>query len=77
MMFPERVRASLAHSRCNFAPVHSAHEALGRLMEAVVEVQAEVFKKADERCAVILLAGLVELASLAQTIAEDLCLCER
>ena len=72
--FERMVRAEKASAQRKFDPMVSVHQGWGILEEEVFEVRAEVFKR--DRSKTHLLMELVQVAAVAQRMAEDLSLIE-
>lgn len=70
--FQQEVAAELAQAREDHAPMNSAHEGWAVLLEEVEEVWEEVRKKRKKRSKKKLRAELIQVASTAQRMIEDL-----
>lgn len=75
MTFPEMVSAELARAREKHAPINSLHEGYAVLLEEVEEFWSLVMAGRKRRDRGMALAELVQIAAMAQRIAED-CNCE-
>lgn len=76
MIFASRVEHEMRTIRTLHPPLNSLHEGLAVLQEEVFELQAEVYRRAPDRSRQRLLAELIQVAAVAQRIAEDLKLCD-
>lgn len=70
--FPQLVKAELAAARAGHDPIHSLHEGYAVLLEEVDEFKVEVWKRRSKRKKAEVLAELVQVAAMAQRVAEDL-----
>jgi len=71
-VFSSLVDAEVSEARREHEPLHSAHEALAVIQEELVEFQAEVFRKRQERNEAELLKELIQTAAMCRRAAEDL-----
>ena len=69
--FPDFVKNELERAREQNAPINSVHEGYGVILEEVDEFWAEVCKKKAERDPVNMFNELVQIAAMAQRVAED------
>jgi hypothetical protein len=72
--FAEYVRAELILARSKYRPMASAHEGWAVLREEVDELWDEVRKKPGQRNTHAMYHELVQIAAMAQRMAEDICL---
>lgn len=72
MLFADLVAAELARSREKYPPLHSHHEGHGLLLDEVAEYWAEVRLQRKDALLCSILPELVQVAAVAQRIAEDL-----
>ena len=72
--FADLVAEELASARNGHDPINSLHEGLSVLQEEVFEFQTEVYKRRSKRNLKKTLAELVQVAAMAQRIAEDVLL---
>lgn len=70
-MFQELVKGELANARLHHQPMNSLHEGFAVLLEEMDEFKAEVWKRPGQRSEKRLLEELVQVAAMAQRIAED------
>lgn len=70
-MFSELVKGELADARLHHGSMASLHEGFAILLEEVDELKAEVWKKPAQRRKSDVLAELVQVAAMAQRMAED------
>jgi len=73
--FRDRVLAEIRRVRSKQQPFHSAHEAFAVLLEEVEEFKAEVWTK--RRNEFNMLHELVQIAAVAEMMAQDMDLVER
>lgn len=73
--FPDMQQAELEYAQLAYGHIASAHEGYAILLEEVVELQAEVFKQPQIRSLDRMLKELIQIAAMAQRMAEDLKLC--
>lgn len=71
MTFQELVVEELGKARQGHGAMNSAHEGYAVLLEEVDELWDEVRKKRDERNHALMLKELVQIAAMAQRMAED------
>lgn len=72
--FPERVAAELTRARGAYpTPMHGAHEGYAILAEEVDELWALVKEKQAKHRHSEMTAELVQIAAMAQRMAEDVC----
>ena len=71
--FTTAVQGELNLARHNHGPIHSAHEGYAVLLEEVEEVWEEVRKPRRERSKERMFDELVQVAAVAQRMAEDIC----
>lgn len=71
--FLDAVESRAAAAALRFGPTRSAHEGYGVLREEYLEVEAEVFKKAEVRDLDALREECVDLAAAAARLAVDIC----
>lgn len=69
--FPLHVECELARARAKHAPIHSAHEGYAVILEELDEFWHEVLKKRESRDVVAMYSELVQVAAMAQRVAED------
>lgn len=69
--FQQLVKAEIARARKGHPPINSLHEGYAVLLEEVDEFKEEVWKKARKRDPEKVLAELVQVAAMAQRVAED------
>lgn len=69
--FADQVADELARARTAHPPIHSLHEGYSVLLEEVDEFWAEVKRRAPARTPLAALLELVQVAAVAQRIAED------
>jgi hypothetical protein len=74
MQFQITVADELLNARARYRPMASAHEGWAVLREEVDELWDEVRKKPDQRNANAMYNELVQIAAMAQRMAEDICL---
>ncbi len=74
MTFQDRVTAELASAREKFPKFNSAHEGFAVLYEEVDELWDEVKKKQKDRNRIQMLRELIQVAAMAQRMAEDIVL---
>jgi hypothetical protein len=74
MLFQENVATELLNARAKYRPMASAHEGWAVLREEVDELWDEVKKKPAKRDAVTMYVELVQIAAMAQRMAEDICM---
>jgi hypothetical protein len=72
--FPDYVRDELAIARAKYRPMASAHEGWAVLREEVDELWDEVKKKPSKRNTGAIYVELVQVAAMAQRMAEDIVL---
>ncbi len=72
--FQEDVRVELMTARLRYRPMASAHEGWAVLREEVDELWDEVKKKPSQRNVQDMYEELVQVAAMAQRMAEDICL---
>lgn len=71
-LFPMLVSMELQEARHKHGQLKSAHEAWAVIFEELQELQAEVFKKREQRSKESMLRELVQTAAMCQRMAEDL-----
>ena len=71
--FQNSVENELALARAKYRPMASAHEGWAVLREEVDELWEEVKKKPSARNQGAIYAELVQVAAMAQRMAEDIC----
>ena len=71
--FQDIVQNELALARAKYRPMASAHEGWAVLREQVDKLWEEVKKKPSKRNTEAIYAKLVQVAAMAQRIAEDIC----
>lgn len=69
--FPEMVANELQSARRKHRPINSVHEGYAVLLEEVEEFWEEVRKKRENRNSDRMVEELVQVATMAQRIAED------
>jgi glutamyl-tRNA reductase len=72
-VFAESVRAELIFARSKYRPMASAHEGWAIIREEIDELWDEVKKKPSERDTIAMYEELVQIAAMAQRMAEDIC----
>lgn len=72
--FPDDVRDEIAIARAKYRPMASAHEGWAVLREEVDELWEEVKKKPAKRDISAIYNELVQVAAMAQRMAEDIVL---
>ncbi len=72
--FPDDVRDELAIARAKYRPMASAHEGWAVIREEVDELWDDVKKKPSKRNAEDMYSELVQVAAMAQRMAEDIVL---
>jgi hypothetical protein len=72
--FTDDVRIEIELARALYRPMASAHEGWAVLREEVDELWDEVKKKPSKRNNVAMYNELVQVAAMAQRMAEDICL---
>jgi hypothetical protein len=72
--FQEDVRVELMTSRLRYRPMASAHEGWAVLREEVDELWDEVKRKPSQRNSASMYNELVQIAAMAQRMAEDICM---
>ena len=72
--FSDDARDELAIARAKYRPMASAHEGWAVLREEVDELWEEVKKKPSKRNTEAIYAELVQVAAMAQRMAEDIVL---
>lgn len=70
--FPEFVRDELVQARKLHPPIHSLHEGYAVLLEEVDELWEQVRMKKEKRDMFTIGKELVQIAAMAQRMAEDL-----
>lgn len=70
--FQSLVVAELSRARAKFEPMHTAHEAYAVLLEEVDELWEMVKQKQVHRSPRAMLAELVQIAAMAERMADDL-----
>ena len=70
-LFRELVTIELARARSKHADLHSLHEGCSVLLEEVDELWEEVKKRREMRSKKVLRIELVQIAAMAQRMAED------
>ena len=73
--FRELLRAELVSARADYAPMNSAHEGYAIILEELDEFWDWCRLKPSQRIADHGLKELVQVAAMAQRLAEDLGLC--
>jgi hypothetical protein len=71
LMFQEMVRREIEGARGKHAPIHSLHEGYAVILEELDEVKQEIWKRAEHRSPTLTLKELVQVAAMAQRVAED------
>ena len=74
MQFQTSVAIELQKARAAYRPMASAHEGWAVLREEVDELWDEVKKKPSKRNTVDMYNELVQVAAMAQRMAEDICM---
>ena len=74
MQFQISVAIELQKARAAYRPMASAHEGWAVLREEVDELWDEVKKKPSKRNTVDMYNELVQVAAMAQRMAEDICM---
>ena len=74
MQFKVSVAIELQKARAAYRPMASAHEGWAVLREEVDELWDEVRKKPSARNYTAMYSELVQVAAMAQRMAEDICL---
>ncbi len=69
--FPALVAAELARARAAHSPIPSLHEGAAVLLEELDEFWREVQRRDADRSPLALLAELIQVAAMAQRVAED------
>ena len=69
--FPHAVAIELQSARAKHGPMNSIHEGYAVILEELDEVWDEVKKKTKERDLENLLKELIQVAAMAQKMAED------
>lgn len=69
--FPDLVASELATARQGHGDINTHHEGFAVILKEVEEFKDEVFKKMEERSSYHLLSELVQIAAMAQRVAED------
>jgi hypothetical protein len=70
--FEKRVREELVRARQGHTPIASLHEGYAVILEEVDELKAEAWKKRKDRDLDNTLTELVQIATMARRVAEDL-----
>jgi hypothetical protein len=70
--FTEHQAAELARARAQHNSIRSRHEGYAVILEEVRELEAIVFRRAENITAAAMLEELVQIAAMAQRMAEDL-----
>jgi hypothetical protein len=73
MQFQITVADELLNARAKYRPMASAHEGWAVLREEVDELWEEVKKKPEKRSIYAMYDELVQIAAMAQRMAEDVC----
>jgi hypothetical protein len=71
--FQTNVTTELQDARAKYRPMASAHEGWAVLREEVDELWDEVKKKPSQRSTYAMYNELVQIAAMAQRMAEDVC----
>jgi hypothetical protein len=72
--FQATVESELKNARARYRPMASAHEGWAVLREELDELWDEVRKKPGQRNTHAMYHELVQIAAMAQRMAEDICL---
>ena len=70
--FHDLVKKKIKSFRGKYPPLHSAHEALGIILEEVDELKREVFRRKRINDPLKFLNELVDIASYCEIFAEDI-----
>lgn len=69
--FADMVQTEIAKAREKHPLINSLHEGYAVILEEVDELKAEVWKRAYQRNPLTILEELVQIAAMAQRVAED------
>jgi hypothetical protein len=72
--FEINVAIELQNAKAKYRPMASAHEGWAVIREEVDELWDEVKKKPSKRDTIAMYEELVQIAAMAQRMAEDICL---
>jgi hypothetical protein len=73
--FAERVHQELQRARVLHAPIHSVHEGYSVILEELDELWEEIRQKREKRNEGHMVEELVQVAAMAQRMAEDVLKC--